>query len=751
VLAVLATACIHRPPLMKLDVPTPIAMVVVLDQKDGAVLDREPRELRRQLVRQLEKRNLVLERLTPEQLAPLSRSIDTKTRLDLIAQALGPGKLFLLVELRVALDFSDLDGAYKWSVDSHLSVSSTDSLATANSTDFGTSVFLHQEFDREREVLRQASEDLADRVGILLDSHFAGRAGTQGGAPPPPVPPAEPPAPGEPLVAPPAEAPPAAPPSPPSTRADWASKPLYFVLLDRFAPDEGTAADVNRADPDDWHGGTLATLRRHLDDLQALGVGSVWLSPVSSCRELKLGVFGPSHCYWVKDLGTIERRFGSLAELRSLRDELHARGMRLVLDIVLNHVSPDSPLMKEHPDWLHPRLAIRDFDDPVQLEKGWLGGLPDLAQEKPAVADYLIATTRRLIEEIQPDGLRLDAVKHIPLTFWARFSRELRFAKPGLLLIGEDLDGDPTRLARVTREGGFDALFDFPLRSAILGAACEGAPVGAIAARLGLDRLDASGSTWVTLLDNHDLPRLATSCGGDKSGLALATLFGLRGIPSLMYGTEAGLQGAADPLNRGDLVFPVKGELREKLAELAALRRGHPALSTGRTMVVSASRESLAQLRVAPAEVVWLAMARDQAPEAPPAGQSWRTLYAASAGGVTLKLSLAGDVAAATALARDLERGAATTRPVNFAPVGVPALLPGDAVAVVGAAPELGAWDPHRAVPAESQVALAANSAYELKLVVRRAHGNLEWQPGPNDIVYVAAGEAPETITLRWN
>jgi hypothetical protein len=375
VLAVLATACIHRPPLMKLDVPTPIAMVVVLDQKDGAVLDREPRELRRQLVRQLEKRNLVLERLTPEQLAPLSRSIDTKTRLDLIAQALGPGKLFLLVELRVALDFSDLDGAYKWSVDSHLSVSSTDSLATANSTDFGTSVFLHQEFDREREVLRQASEDLADRVGILLDSHFAGRAGTQGGAPPPPVPPAEPPAPGEPLVAPPAEAPPAAPPSPPSTRADWASKPLYFVLLDRFAPDEGTAADVNRADPDDWHGGTLATLRRHLDDLQALGVGSVWLSPVSSCRELKLGVFGPSHCYWVKDLGTIERRFGSLAELRSLRDELHARGMRLVLDIVLNHVSPDSPLMKEHPDWLHPRLAIRDFDDPVQLEKGWLGGL----------------------------------------------------------------------------------------------------------------------------------------------------------------------------------------------------------------------------------------------------------------------------------------------------------------------------------------------------------------------------------------
>ena len=115
-----------------------------------------------------------------------------------------------------------------------------------------------------------------------------------------------------------------------------------------------------------------------------------------------------------------------------------------------------------------------------------------------------------MIDEIQPDGLRLDAVKHIPIAFWARFSRELHAAKPGLLLIGEDLDGDPTRLATVTREGGFDALFDFPLRSAILGAACEAGPVGAIAARLGLDRLDAPGSSWVTLLDNHDLPRLAT-------------------------------------------------------------------------------------------------------------------------------------------------------------------------------------------------------------------------------------------------
>jgi hypothetical protein len=600
-----------------------------------------------------------------------------------------------------------------------LTVSASDALASANSANFGTAVFLQHDFDGAKEALAEAAPDVADRVGILLDDHFAGRAGTRTA-------------------------------TPSSVRDVWSSRPLYFVLLDRFAPSEGGAKDVNRADPDDWHGGSLATLRHHLDDLRALGVGSVWLSPVSSCREEKLGAFGPSHCYWVEDLGTIERRFGNLTELRALRDELHARGMRLVLDIVLNHVSPDSPLLKLHPDWFHPRLALYDFNDPEQLEKGWLGGLPDLAQEKPAVADYLIATTRRLIDEIQPDGLRLDAVKHIPLAFWARFSRELHEAKPGLLLIGEDLDGDPTRLAKVTREGGFDALFDFPLRSAILGAVCETAPVGTIAARLGLDRLDAPGSSWVTLLDNHDLPRLATSCG-DRSELALAVLFALRGIPSITYGTEAGLKGAGDPSNRGDLDFPVRGELRRKLADLARLREAHPALSRGQTVVVSASRDSLAQLRTTPSEVVWLAMARGQAPEAPPAGQAWRPLLTASAGGMTLKLSLASDPAAANVLARELARAAQTTRPISFAPVGVPALQPGDAVAVVGSAPELGAWDPRRAIPTAQPVPLSANSAYELKLVVRRARGSVEWQPGPNDIVYVAAGDTPETITLSWN
>jgi hypothetical protein len=292
--------------------------------------------------------------------------------------------------------------------------------------------------------------------------------------------------------------------------------------------------------------------------------------------------------------------------------------------------------------------------------------------------------------------------------------------------------------------------------------------VGTLAARISLDRLDAddqmlrpsasarqpakpvsSGLSWVTLLDNHDLPRLASSCSAQSAQLALALLFSLRGIPSLTYGTEAGLQGATDPANRGDLEFPVQNPLRAKIAELAALRLAHPALASGRTLLASSSRDAVAELRWAPGEAIWIAVARGRAPAEPPAGGAWRPLLETSAEGVTLKLSVAVDAAAVAALAQELDRGG--RRPVHFEPVGTPALQPGDAVAVVGSAPELGAWDPRRAVPAAQPIELPANNAYELKLVVRRAKGSIEWQPGANDIVYIAAGDAPQTVTLRWN
>ncbi|MHB8416919.1 MAG: alpha-amylase family glycosyl hydrolase [Myxococcales bacterium] len=713
--AALALAgCIHGAPVTRLEQETPIAAVVLLDEREGSRIDREPKALRQALDRELTRRNLQPERLSRDTLAPLGQTRDSKARAALLAKALGPGKQFLLVELRIAQFDQQLDGRFKWIVETRLMAGKTDALGETSSQDFDVPVFLHDDFEGPREAQEQAADDIARRLGRLLDGHFAGQPGTSTGPPPAH-----------------AQAPSA-----------WSARPLYFVLLDRFAP-RGHVAD-----PAAWHGGDLSTLRAHLDDLQALGVGAVWLSPVSRCFEGKKGGWGGYHCYWVEDLAAFEPRFGTMSELRSLRDELHARGIRLVLDIVLNHVAPDSPLLREHPDWFHPPKPLLDYGNPREVEEAWLANLPDLAQEKPEVADYLIATVSRWVSEIRPDGLRLDAVKHVPVAFWRRFTGELHGARPGLEIIGEDLEGNADRLAAEARAGGFDALFDFPLRAALLGAACEGAPVGGVAARFGLDRLDPSGQDWATLLDNHDLPRLTTACGGDfeRAAAALDLLFLSRGIPTLTYGVEAGLAGKGDPSNRGDLELPVRSPWRTLVAHLAALRAAHPALARGGTNVASASREGFALLRASPDEVAWIAAARGGEPQAPPAGLAFRPLFEERRSGLAIEVQVAPPGAAAARLAASLAPAAA--RPVHFQADDAPPLGPGDALAVVGAAPELGAWDPARGAPLA--VSLPANEAYELKLVVRRARGAVEWEPGPNEVVYVAAGEAPQTVTLRW-
>ena len=212
---------------------------------------------------------------------------------------------------------------------------------------------------------------------------------------------------------------------------------------------------------------------------------------------------------------------------------------------------------------------------------------------------------------------------------------------------------------------------------------------------------------------------------------------------------EAGLPAKADPENRGDLEFPVRSSYRELVADLASLRASHAALGEGRSAVVHADRDGLILYRAAVSgrEVACLRVFRGDAH--PLLDSGWTRLRSERRGNLTIDVEVSSTPDSIAFVQNAM--AAVLPREVRFRAQGVPALQPGDAVAVVGSAPELGAWNPRHAVPAADSIQLAANSAYELKLVVRRARGAVEWQSGPNDIVYVAAGETPETITLRWN
>ena len=117
-----------------------------------------------------------------------------------------------------------------------------------------------------------------------------------------------------------------------------------------------------------------------------------------------------------------------MEDAKELVKEAHERGMKVVLDTVLNHVSPDHEWTKDpsKKDWFHHNGGIHNWEDPWQLENGDVCGLPDLNQSNPEVYKYLLDNTLWWVKETGADGIRLDAIKHIDHQFWQKFCADIK-------------------------------------------------------------------------------------------------------------------------------------------------------------------------------------------------------------------------------------------------------------------------------------------------------------------------------------
>ena len=538
-------------------------------------------------------------------------------------------------------------------------------------------------------------------------------------------------------------------------------------MVDRFADGRPDApGSVDRADPHAWHGGDLAGIIGQLDHLEAMGVRTVWISPIFESRQGKIGDWGAFHGYWVRDLAALEPRLATPAELRALSDALHARGMRLVMDVVWNHTAEEAPLRAAHPDWFHQRGDIRDWDDPVDRVEGDVHGLPDLRQELPAVEDYLFDATLKHLIDANVDGVRVDAVRHMPIDALRRLNDRLDAARgpAGVWAVGEDFTGSPTALQQTLTEGGFDAVFDFALRYALIDSVCGGAPPARLASTLSLDRLYENTDQLVTFLDNHDLPRLMSACGGDGAlaDQALLLLFSLRGRPSLTFGAEALPLGPGEPENRAMVDWSQVGLRSGAIAALQAARVAHPSLRAGAGRALSLGDQHLLWAQQAPSdpagragELSLILLSRVGGPlELPlPAGLGGGELLAQStaAGGPI-------EVAARAGLAPEALRldgpgvgvwvlqppaGYSLTTP-SIKLFSIEAWAPtaaGDRLLIVGAAPELGAWAPAAGValtaprapgePWTGDLPLPAGGVPAFKLVLLPAgEGGPVFEPG---------------------
>ena len=551
---------------------------------------------------------------------------------------------------------------------------------------------------------------------------------------------------------------------------------IYFVLVDRFANGDPTNdGAVDLADPQAFHGGDLQGVIDHLDELQQLGVRTVWLSPVFQMRTDKFFEWGAFHGYWLEDFTRIEPRFGTADDLRRLSDELHARDMRLVLDVVFNHVAMDAPLTHDRPDWFHPTCDIVDWNDPRQLTDCRVHGLPDLAQENEEVYQFLLGTSLHWIEQVRPDGFRIDAVRHMPNSFLARLAADIAArAGPHFLLLGEDFQGDALSLATTFREGGFGALFDFPLHYAMLDVYCHDRPVGRIAATLSADGQYDDPRRLVPFLDNHDRPRLITECGDswERARQALTFLLTTRGTPSLTYGTEVGLSGAGEPFNRSDMRFGADSPLAAHIEQVLALRRAHPALQSGRVELLALDEQFGAFARIAPSEAVVVLVNRSEL------GKAWE-IPPELAGAATITDLFSGLPLSGPHIPMPPQQ----TLPILFVPEqpdgfaqlaagtvdgseerAVRVLLrgaaprEGESVVLVGNGPRLANWDPAAGVgpmvATENGLALElthpVGQVMELKAVLRRPDGSVLWQEGENRYLLVSRGDVPLELVIDW-
>ena len=411
---------------------------------------------------------------------------------------------------------------------------------------------------------------------------------------------------------------------------DWSDAVLYFVLLDRFADgDRGNNAGVDRANPGGWHGGDLAGLTAQLDEIAELGATALWINPVVKQVDAPAGGMGFDHYafhgYWADDFTRLDPHFGTEAELKALVDAAHARGIKVLLDVVYNHVGyvsayTTSPRTRE---WFR---APRENCDaaPVTCQ---VGGLPDLLTELPEVREYLFAAHLGLARRTGLDGFRLDTLKHVEHDFWrAHRARTRAELGAGFFLLGEAWGGSAESLDEWFAPDEIDAGFDFTFKGS-----CESFVQGkgrtvAYASYLAKRQNVRAGHYLVHYLSSHDEPLALHNLGGnvDKLKLCAALQLTSAGIPMIYYGEEVARRGGTWPTNRNDMpwgardVWPGHGDRRDEALrayyrQLIAVRRAHPALSAGAFRALATDGDLLVFARERGADTVIVAINRGTA------------------------------------------------------------------------------------------------------------------------------------------
>jgi glycosidase len=424
---------------------------------------------------------------------------------------------------------------------------------------------------------------------------------------------------------------------------------VYQVMIDRFR--NGGGALSPPATPAARAGGTLAGVRNALGEIEALGATAIWLSPLYKNPEGEFtgtdgNAYTSYHGYWPIDSRGLDSRFATEAELAGFVEDAHARGIRVLFDVVPNHVHQEHPWAKQHPSWFKTDCVCGQgsCDWGAHIKTCWFAPyLPDLDWSNGEAQHAATDDVLWWFDRWDADGIRIDAVPMMPRGATRRIATAARnrYAHPGhaLYILGENFTGPGGYQSLRYDLGpyGLDGSFHFPLmwtmREAI---ATERAPLGEIEAsfRAGEEAWDGANAVMGLMIGNHDVARFASVSAGNSDGstwsppaqpidplvyakqrLALATVLTLPGAPVLYYGDEVGLAGRSDPDCRR--VMPAEDALvseqiatRDLTRKLGRTRACSRPLRRGAMKTLAADDERLIFLREIEGEVAIVSLAR---------------------------------------------------------------------------------------------------------------------------------------------
>jgi glycosidase len=450
---------------------------------------------------------------------------------------------------------------------------------------------------------------------------------------------------------------------------------MYLITPDRFAnanPENDSVermreTAVDRSNDYGRHGGDIEGITQHLDYIEKMGFTAIWPSPLLT-NDMPQASY---HGYAMTDFYQVDPRFGTLEDYRTLASEAKKRGIKLVMDQVANHCGSYHWWMQDLPfkDWVnfqeayeneenlpisnHARTTNQDLyaseSDKQMMAQGWfVSSMPDLNQQNPFLATYLIQNSIWWVETLELGGIRQDTYPYPDKQFMSVWAGAIMKEYPNFNIVGEEWSSNPLLIGYWQRDAknkdgyksNLKSTMDFAMKDQIIAALNEEESWGTGLVKLyeGLanDFHYASPEDLLIFGDNHDMDRIFTSLNEDitNTKMAMSYMLMLPRIPQIYYGTEILMQNTAKPGDhglirtdfpggwQGDTVNAFTGEglsddakdMQQFLSKVLNYRKQSKAIHQGKTIHFAPKDGIYVLFRIEGSEVVMHIINKNESP-----------------------------------------------------------------------------------------------------------------------------------------